>query len=243
MANTDSESKAQPMNTSPSDGDGKSQQTEREDIAASAAPIVEGGDLVTAPDEQDVKAQDVQEQVEEYEKSKPLKFGTFGGVFVPTLLTILGVIMYLRTGWVVGNAGLGGAVLIILLAFLITGCTGLSMSSFVTNIRVGAGGAFSMISQSLGIEVGGAVGLPLYVSQALAVVMYIFGFREGWLWMFPDHPAILIDIVVFALVMGITLVSTALAFRVQYVILGIILLSLLSVAGAGAMGSMKHPIT
>ena len=34
------------------------------------------------------------------------KFGTFGGVFTPTLLTILGVIMYLRLGWVVGNAGL-----------------------------------------------------------------------------------------------------------------------------------------
>lgn len=225
-----------------SDGDDKTREAEREDIAASPAPTVEGENLVTAPDKQYVEARDVQQQLEEYEESKPRKFGTFGGVFVPTFLTILGVIMYLRAGWVVGNAGLGGAILIILLAFLITGCTGLSMSSFVTNIRVGAGGAFSMISQSLGLEVGGAIGLPLYVSQALAVVMYIFGFREGWLWIFPDHPAILIDVVVFAMVMGITLVSTALAFRVQYVILAIIFLSLVSVVGAGAMGSMEHPV-
>ena len=224
-------------------GKSKELEAKRDDLAASAAPSVEGDDLVSDLDEQDVEAQDVQEQVEEHEESKPRKFGTFGGVFVPTLLTILGVIMYLRTGWVVGNAGLGGAILIILLAFLITGCTGLSMSSFVTNIRVGAGGAFSMISQSLGIEVGGAIGVPLYVSQALAVVMYIFGFREGWLWIFPDHSAFIVDLAVFVLIMGITLVSTALAFRVQYVILGIIVVSLLSVAGAAGVGSMEHPIT
>mgnify|MGYP006296865705 CR=1 FL=1 len=40
------------------------------------------------------------------------KFTTFGGVFTPDVLTILGVIMYLRLGWVVGNAGFLGAVAI-----------------------------------------------------------------------------------------------------------------------------------
>ncbi len=48
------------------------------------------------------------------------KFGTFAGVFTPTLLTILGVIMYLRMGWAVGNAGLLGAWLLIIISFLIT---------------------------------------------------------------------------------------------------------------------------
>ena len=65
------------------------------------------------------------------------KFGTFGGVFTPTLLTILGVIMYLRMGWVVGNAGLLGTWLIIILSFLITLFTALSMSSITTNISLG----------------------------------------------------------------------------------------------------------
>ena len=64
------------------------------------------------------------------------KYGMFGGVFTPTLLTILGVIMYLRTGWVVGNAGLVGGLLIIALAFAITAATALSMSSITTNIRI-----------------------------------------------------------------------------------------------------------
>ncbi len=97
-------------------------------------------------------------------------FGTFSGVFTPTLLTILGVIMFLRQGWVVGNAGLLGAWLIILLAFAITAFTAFSLSSIVTNIRIGAGGAFSIISQSLGLEVGGSIGIPLYISKALALL-------------------------------------------------------------------------
>ena len=86
----------------------------------------------------------LKEQVKDKKKIKI--FGTFTGVFLPTLLTILGVIMFLRQGWVVGNAGLLGAWLIILLAFGITSCTTLCLSSITTNIRIGAGGAFSVIS-------------------------------------------------------------------------------------------------
>lgn len=52
---------------------------------------------------------DLQDAIEESEETEHQKYGTFGGVFTPTLLTILGVIMYLRVGWVVGNAGLVGA--------------------------------------------------------------------------------------------------------------------------------------
>ncbi len=193
------------------------------------------------------EGKDVQRQAEEHEAGQAKKYGMFGGVFTPTLLTILGVILFLREGWVVGNAGLAGAWLIILLSFAITGCTGLSMSSFVTNIRVGPGGAFSMIAQSLGLEVGGAIGVPLYLSQALAVVMYIFGFRAGWQWAaeamgFPQTPAILVDLGVFALIVAITLISTSLAFRVQYLILAVIVVSLLSVAVAAVRGSMSQPI-
>ena len=51
--------------------------------------------------------------------SSSKRFGTFEGVFMPTILTILGAIMYLRLGWVVGNAGFGGALIIILLAKLL----------------------------------------------------------------------------------------------------------------------------
>lgn len=156
------------------------------------------------------------------------KFGTFDGVFLPTLLTILGAVMYLRTGWVVGNAGLIGAILIITLANLITFCTGLSISSVATNIRVGAGGSFSIISQSLGLEVGGSVNLPYYLAQAISVAFYIFAFTEGWLSIFPNHPAVLVLFLAYATCFGIAFISVGLAARIRYPILFIIAFSLFS---------------
>ena len=188
---------------------------------------------------------DLQEKVEEQKGRVPGKklFGTVEGVFIPTLLTILGVIMYLREGWVIGNAGLLGAWLIILTAFGITLATALSLSSITTNIRIGAGGAFSIISQSLGLEVGGSIGIPLYISQSLAVAMYIFGFRAGWLWMFPHHSPVLVDFTVFAILFIVAYISASLAFRIQYVILAIIIASFVSVIWAAYSGSMQEPIT
>ncbi len=169
------------------------------------------------------------------------KFGMFGGVFTPTLLTILGVIMYLRLGWVVGNAGLLGAWLIIIISFVITVCTALSMSSITTNIRIGAGGAYAIISQSLGLEVGGSLGIPRYISQGLAVTMYIFGFREGWLSIFPGHSAFMVDVMVFALLYAIAYKSADLAIKTQYFIMGIIGLSLITIVFASYFGSMQIP--
>lgn len=187
----------------------------------------------------------LQELVEEHKGTLPGRklFGTFEGVFVPTLLTILGVIMYLRQGWVIGNAGLLGAWLIILIAFSITFSTGLSLSSITTNIRIGSGGAFSIISQSLGLEVGGSIGIPLYLSQTLAVAMYIFGFRAGWRWIFPEHPAILVDLAVFSMLLIVAYISVSLSFKIQYIILAVIIASFISIIWAAYMGSMQEPIT
>lgn len=169
-------------------------------------------------------------------------FGTFGGVFTPTLLTILGVIMYLREGWVIGNAGILGGVGIILLAFAITTATALSMSSITTNIRIGAGGAYAIIAQSLGLEIGGALGIPRYISQALAVTLYVFGFRAGWLFIFPNHPELVVDLMVFAVIVAVAYVSAGFAIRIQYVIMVVIAISLASIALAAATGSMQYPL-
>ncbi len=129
------------------------------------------------------------------QEGKHHKFGTFGGVFTPDVLTILGVIMFLRLGWVVGNAGLLGAVAIILMAKVITLCTGMSMSSITTNIKIGAGGPYSIISKSLGLEAGGSIGIPFYVSQSLSAALYIIGFTEGWLMIFPGHSPLAVSLI------------------------------------------------
>ncbi len=162
------------------------------------------------------------------QNKKPSKFGTFGGVFTPDVLTILGVIMYLRLGWVVGNAGLLGAILIIVLAKIITIATGLSMSSITTNIKIGAGGAYSIISKSLGLEAGGSVGIPFYFSQTFAAALYIIGFTEGWTRIFPDHDYMTVIVVVWSVVLAISYISTAFALKIQYIIFVVIGLSILS---------------
>ena len=166
------------------------------------------------------------------ETASEKKFGTFAGVFVPTLLTILGAIMYLRLGWVVGNAGLGGALLIVLLAHVITVSTGLSVSSIATNIRVGAGGAFSIISQSLGLEVGGSISVPLYLAQAISTTLYVFAFAEGWLRIFPGASEPLVVLTTLVVVFGIVFISAQFASRIQFIILAVVGFSLVAIVMA-----------
>lgn len=161
-------------------------------------------------------------------KDQSKKLGIFGGVFTPDVLTILGVIMYLRLGWVVGNAGFLGAVTIIVLAKTITLCTALSMSSVTTNIKIGAGGAYSIISKSLGLEAGGSIGIPFYISQTLSAALYIVGFTAGWIYIFPGHPPFLVSILVWIVLLGISYVSAHFAIKIQYIIMVIIALSLVS---------------
>ena len=118
--------------------------------------------------------------MKKFESNKKNKFGTFQGVFTPTILTIIGAIMYLRLGWVVGQVGLIRAIFILILAHIVTFITAMSVSSISTNTKVGAGGFYSMLSRSLGLEFGGAVGIPLYISQALSTSLYVFAFAEAF---------------------------------------------------------------
>ena len=106
-------------------------------------------------------------------------FGTFQGVFTPSILTIIGVVMYLRFGWMLGNVGLATSLLIVTIGSAITFLTGLSISALATNMRMKGGGAYFMLSRSLGLEAGAALGMPLALSQAIAVSFYVAGFSEA----------------------------------------------------------------
>lgn len=156
------------------------------------------------------------------------KLGTFGGVYTPSILTILGVIMYLRFGWVVGNVGLLGTLIIVTLSTSITFLTALSISAIATDRVVRGGGAYYMISRSLGIESGGAVGIPLYFAQALSVALYTLGFAESVVDVFPQFNQLYVALVVTVLVAVVALASADAAIKVQYIIMGAIALSLLS---------------
>ena len=158
-------------------------------------------------------------------------FGTFKGVFTPSILTIIGVVMYLRFGWVLGNAGLTQTILIVTLSSAITFLTGLSISSLATNMRVRGGGAYYMVSRSFGVETGAAIGIPLFLSQAVSIAFYIAGFSEafveglscaaGW------APRIVGTVTLLALTI-LSIISANLALKAQFLIMAAIAVSLVS---------------
>ena len=104
--------------------------------------------------------------------------GTFAGVFTPSILTILGIILFLRLGFVVGNAGLGHALLILCLANGISVLTSVSLSAIATNLKVKGGGDYYLISRTLGLEFGGAIGVVLFLAQSVSIAFYCIGFGE-----------------------------------------------------------------
>ena len=156
------------------------------------------------------------------------QFGTFSGVFVPNILTILGVIMFMRMGWVVGRAGLYHAWMILLVANLITFLTSLSLSSIATNTRVEGGGAYFLISRSLGIEIGSSIGVPFFLAQAISVAFYIVGFTESLIPFAGNADPLLISIAVLAVIFIVSWVSSDLAIKAQNMILLVLTAALIS---------------
>ena len=175
-------------------------------------------------------------------RSASARFGTFGGVFTPNVLTILGLILFLRTGWVVGQAGLLGALLIVAIANSISFLTGLSLSAIATSMNVRAGGKYYLISRTLGREIGGAIGVPLYLSQAISVAFYIIGFTEsleGIAFVSQIDPRLLATLI--AVLFGaVAFIGADFAIKIQYFILAALMAALLSFF-SGGWGAIQAP--
>lgn len=166
------------------------------------------------------------------------KFGTFFGVFVPSILMLFGVIIFLRLGWVVGLVGTSEALLIITLSALIALITTLSMSAIATNIEVGKGGMYYMLSRSLGIEVGGALGIPLFFRQALTIAFCCIGFAESLHDLVPSWSITNIAVVTLCLLTILASASVKGALKVQIGIFIAVLASLVSFFTGGEVVPM-----
>lgn len=166
------------------------------------------------------------------------RFGTFTGVFTPNILTILGLILFLRMEYVTGQAGLYGALLIVIIGNAISLLTGLSLSAIATNMTVRAGGNYYIISRSLGLEIGGAIGIPLFMSQAISVAFYIIGFTEALLIVefFTQFDPRIISTLVTVLFIVIAYIGADFALKIQYFILAILLFGLGSFFVGAVMG-------
>lgn len=172
------------------------------------------------------------------------QFSMFLGVFTPSILTILGVIMYLRFPWVVSNVGLGGAILIVLFCNAISFITALSASAVATNMALGTGGEYFLISRSLGLTIGGAIGIPLFLCRTLSVTLYCFGLAEVLVPMLPPAWGVTVQwgaagFVLFSAVVAGK--SATLALRMQLLLMVLVGLSLLALATGVFTGPLQAP--
>ncbi|MFW5856297.1 MAG: amino acid permease [Planctomycetota bacterium] len=174
------------------------------------------------------------------------RFGTFGGVFTPSILTILGVIMFMRTNYVLGYAGVWQTVLILVLAQAITFFTSLSICAIATNMQVRGGGSYYMISRVLGPEFGGAIGIAYFFALALSVPFYVLGFTEAFCRSLEPFPGLeqigdhfqVIAFVTAAGLFAIAYLSARFAIKTQFFIMIFLGLAIVAFLG-GAIATFS----
>ena len=167
----------------------------------------------------------------EREKKAPAGLGTFAGVFTPSVLTILGIILFLRLGYVVGNAGLGRALVIIALANVISVLTSVSLATIATNLRVKGGGDYYLISRTLGAEFGGALGIVLFLAQSVSIAFYAIGFGEALATILGSEGAATPQLIAAAAVAALFVLAwlgADVATRFQFVVMAILAAALVA---------------
>ncbi|MDP1661338.1 MAG: amino acid permease, partial [Phycisphaerales bacterium] len=193
--------------------------------------------------------------VAEPKPTSAARLGTFAGVFTPSILTILGIILFQRLGYIVGAGGLGRTLAIIAAATAISVITSLSLAAIATNMRVKGGGDYYLISRTLGVHFGGAIGLVLFVAQSVSVAFYCIGFGEATAALL-GHAGSTLAIALIAgaatLAIGtVAYIGADLATRLQFVVMGALLAALVSfyfgglraadpTAIAGAIAAPSH---
>ncbi|KAF9154476.1 hypothetical protein BG015_000825 [Linnemannia schmuckeri] len=174
--------------------------------------------------------------------TKSSKLGVFSGVFVPCVLSIWGIILFLRFGFIIAQAGVMGTMAMFIVGYAINIFTTLSLSAISTNGTVRGGGVYYLLSRSLGPEFGGSIGLIYFLGTVIGCGMNVLGFveplisnfgessgtvyrvlPEGPLWGFIYGTILLVSCTL------ICLVGSKLFSRASLVLAVIILLSTLSI--------------
>ncbi|PKU43039.1 solute carrier family 12 member 2 [Limosa lapponica baueri] len=164
-----------------------------------------------------------------------VKFGWIKGVLVRCMLNIWGVMLFIRLSWIVGQAGIGLSVVVIGMATVVTTITGLSTSAIATNGFVRGGGAYYLISRSLGPEFGGAIGLIFAFANAVAVAMYVVGFAETVVELLKENGTLMVDemndiriigAITVVVLLGISVAGMEWEAKAQIVLLVILILAI-----------------
>jgi len=162
-------------------------------------------------------------------------FGTLP-VFLASISTILGAILFLRFGYATAHAGIAGTLLLIILGHVITIPTALAIAEISTNLKVEGGGEYFMISRSFGPMLGGTIGISLYFSQAISVAFYMVAFSEAFRPLLPMiGKAIGVDLSIFFISIPSTVLlliliiykGAAIGVRILWLVVSILAISLL----------------
>lgn len=140
------------------------------------------------------------------------------GVFIPNVLQMIGVILFMRLGWIVGHIGIFNMSVIIGMSSILLLITSFSMSSIVSNMRVGGGGAYYIISRMLGAEFGSAIGILLCLAQCVSTALCVTGFALSLQEFLPQIPIQIVEFSGLCVLLLISYISTEFVLKTQILI-------------------------
>lgn len=164
-----------------------------------------------------------------FKRKKDQGLGVISGVFIPNILQMVGVILFMRLSWILGHIGIWQMGAIITLASSLLLVTSFSITSIVTNMKIGGGGTYYIISRALGIEFGSAIGILLCVSQITSIALCSSGFALSLYGFLPQVPLKVLEFGTLVFLLLISYFSTNAAVKAQLVIFFIIGVSVGSV--------------
>ncbi|TQV91088.1 solute carrier family 12 member 3 [Cordyceps javanica] len=169
------------------------------------------------------------------EARKPAKLGLTSGVFIPVFLNILSILMFLRFGLILGQVGFLGFLGLMLTAYCVDLLTTLSLSAIASNGEVKGGGAYYLISRSLGPEFGGSIGILFFLAQALNSAMNCVGLIDC-IRLYVGHTfpqgywtSYALQTVALALCTGLCLLGSAVFSKASNALLVIMTVSIISI--------------
>ncbi|GFQ85409.1 solute carrier family 12 member 8 [Trichonephila clavata] len=179
--------------------------------------------------------------------SEPVLFGVWDGVFTSCMINLFSVIIFLRVGWIVGNAGIAQSIGIVCLTVLIGTTTVLSGIGICERCHLESGGVHFLLSHIFGTRTGGAVSLIYCFGQSVSCALHVMGFAESFSQVLDISNTWAIRAVAMGtiiLLLGINLAGVKWVIRLQFGLLIILLLAALDLAvGTFIQVDVAHGVT
>lgn len=155
-------------------------------------------------------------------------YSAFETIFVPTFITLLPIVFFLKIGWILGHAGITKTLSIITLASVICIITSLSLSTMATNIKIESGGVYFFLSRTFGLDIGAAISLPLFLAQTLGSTFYTLACAEIMRYFLPSVSPQLVTFFLFGIVSLLSFLPSKFALKTQIAIFTMLCLALVN---------------